>query len=68
MPGLIRRILGIVLVLTTLFLNGCNFGADNAGDIYGSSQPSQNSNEHSIPESQKTGTVTGDAGPQTSRY
>jgi hypothetical protein len=51
-----------------LVLGGCEFGSDNVGDIYGSNQPSQGSGEHAIPESQKTGTVTGEPGPQTSRY
>jgi hypothetical protein len=67
MSGLIYRILGVVAVAATLSLNGCNFGGDNAGDVYGSAGES-GSLEHAIPESQKVGTVTGDAGPQTTRY
>ncbi|MGA8477472.1 MAG: hypothetical protein WB696_05895 [Chthoniobacterales bacterium] len=67
MSGLICRILGVVAVAATLFLSGCNFGGDNAGDVYGSAGES-GSLEHAIPESQKVGTVTGDAGPQTTRY
>jgi hypothetical protein len=67
MLGIIGRILGVVAVAATLFLGGCNFGADNAGDIYGSSQPGQNSYDHAIPESQKSGTVTGEPGPDRAR-
>jgi hypothetical protein len=67
MSGLICRILGVVAVGATLFLSGCNFGGDNAADVYGSSE-SGSSLEHSIPESQKSGTVTGEPGPQTTRY
>jgi hypothetical protein len=67
MSGLICRILGVVAVAATLFLSGCNFGGDNAGDVYGSAGES-GSLEHSVPESQKVGTVTGEPGPQTTRY
>jgi hypothetical protein len=67
MSGLICRILGVVAVTATLFLSGCNFGGDNAGDVYGSRETGQSSSEHRIPESQKTGTVTGEPGPETSR-
>jgi hypothetical protein len=68
MSGLICRILEAVAVAATLFLSGCNFGADNAGDIYGSSQPAaQSSGEHTVPESQKSGTVSGDAAPDRAR-
>jgi hypothetical protein len=49
-----------------LVLGGCEFGSDNVGDIYGS-QSSQDSGEHHIPESQKSGTVTGEPGPETAR-
>lgn len=68
MPGLISRISGVVAVAATVFLGGCNFGADNVGDIYGSGESGSSSLEHAIPESQKTGTVTGEPGPQTTRY
>jgi hypothetical protein len=70
MSGLICRILGVVAVAATLFLSGCNFGGDNAGDVYGSSESGSGSGslEHAIPESQKSGTVTGEQGPQTTRY
>ncbi len=68
MSGLIYRILGVVAVAATLFLSGCNFGGDNAGDVYGSSASESGSLEHSIPESQKSATVTGEPGPQTTRY
>jgi len=68
MSGLICRILGVVAVAATLFLSGCNFGGDNAGDVYGSSSSESGSLEHAIPESQKSGTVTGEPGPQTRRY
>jgi hypothetical protein len=68
MSGLIYRILGVVAVAATLFLSGCNFGGDNAGDVYGSSESGSSSLEHAIPESQKSGTVTGEPGPQTTRY
>jgi outer membrane lipoprotein SlyB len=64
MSGLIGRILGAVALAATLFLSGCNFGADNAGDIYGSSQ---SSGEHTVPESQKRGTVTGEEPPDRAR-
>jgi hypothetical protein len=68
MSGLIGRILGAAALAATLFLSGCNFGADNAGDIYGSSQPAaQSSEEHTVPESQKSGTVTGEAAPDRAR-
>jgi hypothetical protein len=68
MPGSICRILEAVAVAATFFLSGCNFGADNAGDIYGSSQPAaQSSEEHTVPESQKSGTVSGDAAPDRAR-
>jgi hypothetical protein len=67
MSGLIGRILGAAAVAATLFLSGCNFGADNAGDIYGSSQPAPSSQEHSIPESQKSGTVSGEEAPDRAR-
>lgn len=67
MPGLIGRILEVVAVAATLFLGGCNFGADNAGDIYGSSQPAQTTEEHSVPESQKSGTVSGEPAPDRAR-
>jgi hypothetical protein len=68
MSGLISRIMGAVAFVATLFLSGCNFGADNAGDIYGSSQPAaQSSEEHTVPESQKSGTVTGEAAPDRAR-
>ena len=66
MSGLVCRILGVVAVAATLFLSGCNFGGDNAADVYGSSE--SGSLERTIPESQKTGTVTGEPGPQTTRY
>jgi len=66
MSGLICRILGVVAVAATLFLSGCSFGGDNAADVYGSSD--SGSLEHAIPESQKSGTVTGESGPQTTRY
>jgi hypothetical protein len=66
MSGLVYRILGVVAVAATLFLSGCNFGGDNAADVYGSSE--SGSLERTIPESQKTGTVTGEPGPQTTRY
>ena len=68
MLDLICRILGAVALAATLLLSGCNFGADNAGDIYGSTPTGQDSGEHSIPESQKSGTVTGEPGPERSRY
>ena len=69
MSGLICRILGVVAVTATLFLSGCNFGGDNAGDVYGSNGPSESGSlEHAIPESQKSGTVSGEEGPQTTRY
>ena len=68
MRTLICRILGVAAAAATLLLSGCNFGADNTGDIYRASETGQNSLEHSIPESQKNGTVTGEPGPQTSRY
>jgi hypothetical protein len=68
MPGLICRILGVVAFAATLFLSGCNFGADNTGDIYGRGETGQSSLEHPIPESQKSGTVSGEPGPETSRY
>jgi len=68
MSGLICRILGVVAVGATLFLSGCNFGGDNAADVYGSSASDSGSLEHAIPESQKSGTVTGEPGPQTTRY
>jgi outer membrane lipoprotein SlyB len=67
MRGLMSRIFAVAAVVATLFLGGCNFGADNAGDVYGTNQPAQNSSEHFIPESQKSGTVTGEPGPETSR-
>jgi hypothetical protein len=68
MSGLIGRILVAVAVFATLFLSGCNFGADNAGDIYGSSQPAaQSSEEHTVPESQKSGTVSGETAPDRAR-
>jgi hypothetical protein len=68
MPGLICRILGVAAAAATLLLSGCNFGADNTGDIYGTGETGQSSWEHQIPESQKSGTVTGEPGPETSRY
>jgi hypothetical protein len=68
MSGLICRILGAVAAAATLFLSGCNFGADNVGDIYGSSQPAaKSSEEHTVPESQKSGTVSGEAAPDRVR-
>jgi hypothetical protein len=68
MPGLICRILGVVAVAATLLLSGCEFGGDNSADIYRPSETGHDSWEHSIPESQKGGTVTGEPGPETSRY
>jgi len=68
MSGLIGRIFGVVAFAATLFLSGCNFGADNVGDIYPSGEPARNSYEHPVPESQKSGTVTGEPAPETSRY
>jgi hypothetical protein len=67
MSGLIGRILGVAAVAATLFFSGCNFGADNAGDVYGSSQPAQSSEEHTVPESQKSGTVSGEEAPDRAR-
>jgi hypothetical protein len=67
MSGLIGRILGVAAVAATLFLSGCNFGADNAGDVYGSSQPAPSSGEHTVPESQKSGTVSGEEAPDRAR-
>jgi hypothetical protein len=67
MCGSMCRISGmIVLGAALLMLNGCEFGSDNVGDIHGSNQPVQ-SNEHQIPESQKTGSVTGEPGPEMAR-
>ena len=66
MSGLMSRILGAVALAATLSLGGCNFGEDNVGDIYRSSETGPS--EHSIPESQKSGTVTGEPGPETTRY
>jgi hypothetical protein len=68
MSGLIGQVFGVVAFAATLFLGGCNFGADNVGDIYSSGEPARNSYEHSVPESQKRGTVTGEPAPETSRY
>jgi hypothetical protein len=68
MAGLICRILGVATIAATLVLSGCNFGGDNAGDVYGAGESGQSSLEHAIPESQKSGTVTGEPGPQTTRY
>jgi hypothetical protein len=68
MSGLTCRILGALAAAATLFLSGCNFGADNVGDIYGSSQPAaQSREEHTVPESQKSGTVSGEAAPDRAR-
>ena len=68
MSGLICRILGAVALAATLFLSGCNFGADNTGEVYGSSQPAaQSTEEHTVPESQKSGTVSGEAAPDRAR-
>jgi hypothetical protein len=67
MSGLICRILGVVVFAATLFLSGCNFGADNVGDIYSSGQTGQNSLDHTVPESKKSGTVTGEPAPETAR-
>jgi hypothetical protein len=68
MAGLICRILGVATIAATLLLSGCNFGGENAGDIYHASETGRDSWEHSIPESQKSGTVSGEPGPSTSRY
>jgi hypothetical protein len=68
MPGVIYRIVGVATIAATLFLSGCNFGGDNAGDVSGAGETGQSSWEHKIPESQKSGTVTGEPGPETSRY
>jgi hypothetical protein len=69
MSGLIWRILGAVAAAATLFLSGCNFGADNVGDIYGSSQPAaKSSEEHTVPESQKSGTVSGESAADRARF
>jgi hypothetical protein len=68
MPGMIYRIVGVAAIAATLFLSGCNFGGNNSGDVYGAGETGQSSLEHKIPESQRTGTVTGEPGPETSRY
>jgi hypothetical protein len=68
MSGLISRIFGVAAIGATLFLGGCNFGGDNAGDLYRSGESGSSGLEHQIPESQKSGTVTGEPGPQTTRY
>jgi hypothetical protein len=67
MSALICQILGVVAVTAMLFLAGCNFGGDNAGDVYGSSAPAQTLGEHTVPESQKSGTVTGEPAPDRTR-
>jgi hypothetical protein len=68
MPGMIYRVVGVAMIAATLILSGCNFGGDNAGDVSGTGETGQSSLEHRIPESQKTGTVTGEPGPETRRY
>jgi hypothetical protein len=67
MSDSVSRILVVVAFAATLLLAGCSFGEDNVGDIYGTNEPARNSSEHKIPESQKSGTVSGDPAPDTAR-
>jgi hypothetical protein len=67
MSDSVSQILGVIVFAATLLLAGCNFGEDNVGNIYGSDQPAGDSYEHKVPESQKSGTVTGEPPPDTAR-